>query len=145
MQKRAKETTVNAKGRYNRKKRFGKSLANKAPATLILILESKLKNRGMNGLYKVDKWEYKASQYDHLSKQYHKKKLSQRTTHLENGDIVQRDLYAAFLLMNASIDMKSPDQTLCEQTYKRFKQLHDMEITRLKNEHKPHLSSFGVA
>ena len=145
LQKRAKETTVNAKGRYNRKKRFGKSLANKAPATLLTILKNKLKTRGMEGLHEVDKWEYKASQYDHLSKQYHKKKLSQRTTHLENGDIVQRDLYTAFLLMNASTDMKSPDQTLCEQTYKRFKQLHDMEITRLKNEHKPHLSSFGVA
>lgn len=145
LQKRAKETTVNAKGRYNRKKRFGKSLANKAPATLILILESKLKNRGMEGLHKVDKWEYKASQYDHLSKQYHKKKLSQRTTQLENGDTVQRDLYAAFLLMNAGTDLKSPDQTLCEQTYERFKQLHDMEIARLKSENKTHLSSFGVA
>ncbi|MBQ7298366.1 MAG: transposase [Clostridia bacterium] len=145
LQKRAKETTVNAKGRYNRKKRFGKSLANKAPATLILILESKLKNSGMEGLHKVDKWEYKASQYDHLSKQYHKKKLSQRTTHLENGDTVQRDLYAAFLLMNAGTDLKSPDQTLCEQTYERFKQLHDMEIARLKSENKTHLSSFGVA
>ena len=145
LQKRAKETTVNAKGRYNRKKRFGKSLANKAPAALLTILKNKLKTRGMEGLHEVDKWEYNASQYDHLSKQYHKKKLSQRTTHLENGDIVQRDLYAAFLLMNASTDMKSPDQTLCEQTYKRFKQLHDMEINRLKNEHKPHLSSFGVA
>jgi hypothetical protein len=99
----------------------------------------------MNGLYKVDKWEYRASQYDHLSKQYHKKKLSQRTKPLENGDIVQRDLYAAFLLMNADTNLKSPDQTLCEQTYERFKQLHDMEIARLKNEHKPHLSSFGVA
>ena len=99
----------------------------------------------MNGLYRVDKWEYKASQYDHLSKQYHKKKLSQRTTHLENGDTVQRDLYAAFLLMNAGTDLKSPDQTLCEQTYERFKQLHDMEIARLKSENKTHLSSFGVA
>ncbi len=145
LQKRAKETTVNAKGRYNRKKRFGKSLANKAPAALLTILKNKLKTRGMEGLHEVDKWEYKASQYDHLSKQYHKKKLSQRTTQLENGDTVQRDLYAAFLLMNAGTDLKSPDQTLCEQTYERFKQLHDMEIARLKSENKTHLSSFGVA
>ena len=145
LQKRAKETTVNAKGRYNRKKRFGKSLANKAPAALLTILETKLKTRGMEGLHKVDQWEYKASQYDHLNGQYHKKKLSQRNSTLENGDSVQRDLYAAFLLMNADASLKHPDQALCEQTYPRFKQLHDMEIARLKNEDKPHLSSFGVA
>ncbi|MBP3919268.1 MAG: transposase [Clostridia bacterium] len=144
LQKRAKETTVNKKGRYNRKKRFGKSLANKAPATFCLLLESKLKNRNLT-LHKVDTWEYKASQYDHLSQKYQKKKLSQRTTTLESGDILQRDLYSAFLLMNADATLKKADQQLCEQNYERFKLLHDMEIDRLRQENKTHLSSFGVA
>jgi phosphoribosylformylglycinamidine (FGAM) synthase PurS component len=39
LQQRAKETTINEKtGRINKKKRFGKSLANKAPAMLLEII-----------------------------------------------------------------------------------------------------------
>ena len=43
LQKRAKKTEKNKSGQFKRKKRFGKSLANKAPAMLLLILENKLK------------------------------------------------------------------------------------------------------
>jgi hypothetical protein len=47
LQKRAKKTTVNEKtGRINRKKRYGKSLLNKAPSTLLTILDHKLKHDG---------------------------------------------------------------------------------------------------
>lgn len=44
LQARAKKTTVNKEtGKYNKKKRFGKSLANKAPAMFLTILDNKLK------------------------------------------------------------------------------------------------------
>ncbi len=44
LQKRAKNTTTNEKtGKFNKKKRFGKSLANKAPAMLMTIIKNKLK------------------------------------------------------------------------------------------------------
>ena len=145
LQKRAKKTEKNEHGRFKRKKRFGKSLANKAPASLLLILDNKLKCLGFHELRRVDKWQYKASQYDHLSRKYKRKKLSQRTQTLQNGDMVQRDLYSAFLLMNADEALTYPDQALCDQTYPLFKRLHDIEIQRLQNEGTPHLSSFGIA
>ena len=145
LQKRAKKTEKDKNGRFKRKKRFGKSLANKAPATLLLILENKLKSMRLGELCKVDKWQYRASQYDHLSQKYKRKKLSQRTQILQNGDIVQRDLYSAFLLMNADQTLTFPEQTLCDQTYPLFKRLHDAEIQRLQSDDKPRLSSFGIA
>lgn len=40
LQRRAKETTYDDKGRAKKKKRFGKSLANKAPALFLLDFES---------------------------------------------------------------------------------------------------------
>lgn len=144
LQRRAKETQIGLDGRYKRKKRFGKSLANKAPAMLLQILDVKLKSLGMDGLKRVDQWAYKASQYDHLSQQYHKKKLSTRIHVLENGDRLQRDLYSAFLIMNADPSLQKPDQQLCEQNYPNFKYLHDLEMKRLSKLDKPLLSSFGI-
>ena len=144
LQRRAKETKKDASGRYMRKKRFGKSLANKAPAMFINILELKLKQYG-GELEKVDIFSFKASQYDHLSKKYEKKKLSQRHHVLENGDVLQRDLYSAFLLMNADASLEKPDETRCDLNYITFKKLHDREIARLRESEDKKLSSFGVA
>ena len=47
LQKRSKKTTVNKNGEFNKKKRFGKSLANKSPAMLIEIIDRKLKYYGL--------------------------------------------------------------------------------------------------
>jgi hypothetical protein len=43
LQRRAKKTEKNDKGKFKKKKRFGKSLANKAPAMLLTIIDRKLK------------------------------------------------------------------------------------------------------
>lgn len=50
LQKRAKETQVDEKGRYKKKKRFGKSLANKAPAMFVTILKTKAEQHGGEGI-----------------------------------------------------------------------------------------------
>ncbi len=42
LQKRSKKTELNEKGKFKRKKRFGKSLGNKAPSMFLEILERKL-------------------------------------------------------------------------------------------------------
>ena len=145
LQRRAKKTTKNARGQFNRKKRFGKSLANKAPAMFLSILSAKLAQY-YTSLQKVDKWAFKASQYDHLSQKYNKKKLSQRNFTLSNGDPLQRDLYSAFLIMNADSSLTHPDQAQCDALYPRFKTLHDQEILRIQTtEDARRLSSFGVA
>ena len=143
LQGRAKETKVDKNGRFARKKRFGKSLANRAPSMFVTILENKLKSAGGN-LYKVNTRTFKASQYDHTADEYRKKTLGQRWNHLKNGDKIQRDLYSAFLLMNAAPTLEEPDKKLCKKTYPQFALLHDAEVERLNAEEKPHLSSMGI-
>ena len=143
LQRRSTKTEKNDKGKFKRKKRFGKSLANKAPAMFLTILDLKLKMEGYEGLNKVNTWTYKASQYDHLSQQYNKKKLSKRKHDLANGDVVQRDLYSAFLLMCANKTLNHQDDNLCNKFYDNFKFLHDQEVQRLVGVKEPKLSSFG--
>ena len=145
MQRRARKTEKNRNGRFKRKKRFGKSLANKAPSMFLTILDTKLQQATGSGLRRVNKWSFRASQYDHLSQKYTRKTLGTRKFTLDNGDHVQRDLYAAFLIMNADATLSQPDQQRCEQTYPAFIILHNQELNRIQAENKPHLSSFGIA
>lgn len=129
LQARAKKTTINKKtGKFNKKKRFGKSLANKAPAMLIEIINRKL-NYYDNGIKKINTQKVKASQYNHFTDKYSKKELKDRW----NNDIaIQRDCYSAFLIMNVNSDLESINRELCFKTYDGFKKLHDIEINRLK-------------
>lgn len=144
LQARAKRTEINESGRFKRKKRFGKSLANKAPAMLITMLDNRLKAQTGHGIFEIDTRSYRASQYDHLSMEYRKKKLSQRNQILDNGDFVQRDMYSAFLIMNADSTLKNPDQSLCQQNYAEFFRLQNAEIARIQTGTERRLSSFGL-
>lgn len=136
LQKRAKNTTVNEKtGKFNRKKRFGKSLANKSPDMLIEIINKKLKYEELE-ILKVNTQKVKASQYNHFTGEYNKKELKDRW----NEDInIQRDCYSAFLIMNINDDLEIINQDKCIETYDNFKLLHDKEISRLKE-----LKNYGV-
>ena len=145
LQRRAKETSINDNGRMKRKKRFGKSLGNRAPAMFVAILRQKLKCLTATTLHEVDTKVFKASQYNHMKDTFEKKALKDRWTRLCDSDEVQRDLYSAFLLMNSSSDLKHADKTLCEKNYSHFKKLHDEEMIRIMSEEKMHISSFGVA
>lgn len=143
LQRRAKETKQDAKGRYLKKKRFGKSLANKAPATFVKILKIKAAQTGQT-VWEVNTTAFRASQFDHTAEQYRKPLLSERWKTLSSGDHVQRDLYSAFLLMNSDSGREHSDTALCGATFESFKRLHDAEITRIRNDGKKHLSSFGI-
>jgi hypothetical protein len=144
LQKRAKKTKKNDKGKFQKKKRFGKSLANKAPAKFLVILKNKLKARG--GLFiEINTREAKASQYNHLNHQYNKKKLSQRWNDFEYKGKqikIQRDLYSAFLIQNTNDDLKSFNNELCNSKFDNFIIMHNREINRLSNN--KNLSSMGV-
>ncbi len=145
LQRRAKETTYRKDGRPNSKKRFGKSLANRAPATFVEILDKKLQAIAGVPEHKVDTYSFKASQYDHTNDSYTKKLLKDRWAKLSNGDQIQRDLYSAFLLMNSTETMDKTDIEKCNVTYELFKKYHDECIAALKAEKGPHPSSFGIA
>lgn len=134
------KTEKNDSGRFKRKKRFGKTIANRAPAMLLDILDRKLSYHGKN-LIKIDTWNAKASQFNHFDGTYNKKKLSQRWNDF-NGVKVQRDLYSAFLIMNTADDLKSFDMNKCNERFNNFYRLHNLEVDRLTG-HK-NLSSIGV-
>ncbi|WBL17233.1 transposase [Sutcliffiella sp. NC1] len=138
LQRRAKETTVNEKGKFNKKKRFGRTISNRAPAMLLRIIERKLKYKGLR-LNKVNTTLTKASQYNHFTNTYEKKKLHERWNNFGFCKI-QRDLYSAFLLMNCKESLDEIDRNMCEQRFHKFRKMHDLEITRLKKKEKTPIS-----
>lgn len=135
---RAKETKVNDKtGKIQKKKRFGKSVANHAPSMFVNILENKVKSLG-GQLVKVDT-QNAASQYDFTNDSFTKHELKERNVTLSNGDTHQRDMLAAFNLQHLKYDEKEKKQYDTEamtRHYERFCELEQAEILRYKNKEK---------
>lgn len=147
LQARSKNTTISKKtGKYNKKKRFGKSLANKAPSMFLEILNRKLKYENL-WLFKVNTYKVKASQYNPFTDEYVKKKLSQRWNVFHNCKI-QRDLMSGLIIKNVIIDEKmkldTVDRDKLLNEFDNFKTLHDIEIERIKNSDNKLISSMGI-
>jgi len=130
LQRHNKNTEKNKQGKFKRKKRFGKSLANKAPSMLLTIINRKLKYFGEK-LIEINTFEAKASQFNHFKETYTKKSLSQRWNDFD-GIKIQRDMYSAFLIMNINSDLKSFDINKCKKRFDNFYRLHNLEVERLK-------------
>lgn len=132
LQKRSKKTKINAKtGRAHTKKRFGKSLSRCAPAKFITILTNKAVRNGGN-VIKVDTFETKASQFDHTDESYTKKKLSERMAHLSSGEVVQRDLYSAFLLEHIDTETLKYNIEALKAAFPAFLKMHENTKKRLQ-------------
>ena len=141
LQKRAKKTS-----KINKKKRFGKSLANKAPAMLIEIINRKLKYFGTE-IKKINTYTVKASQYNHIKDTYNKKDLSERWNifRIDDKEVqIQRDLYSSFLIMNVNNLADKVDRDKCFDKFDGFKVLHDIEIVRLRTSDNVLISSMGI-
>lgn len=125
LMKRAKETTKNKNGRYNKKKRFGKSIKNRCPSGFQTTIEKKFKATG--GTYIEVPNHYRASQYDHTADSYIKKKLSDRLYELQDGTEVQRDWYSSYLLYCYDYRTQNIDKDKCiaefEKQYEKEKAL----------------------
>ena len=106
---------------------YGKIL-HRCPGHLYAQLHSKFSE---NHFHVVDNM-YRASQYDHKSNSYNKKKLSQRWHKFEDGTKVQRDIYSAFLLLCHNDDFKTINQDICISKYETFKKAHDKCISDIK-------------
>lgn len=144
LQKRAKETkrqeaiseirqkdgSVKRIQKFKRKRRFGKSINRRAPARFLLELKQKAEAVG-GGYAEVDTREFKASQYNHVTGNYEKIPLSQREKQI-GGRIIQRDLYSAFLIHNADLELKHPDAEKCKYGFKRFADQQDQLIRNMK-------------
>lgn len=136
--RKAKETKVNENtGKIQKKKRFGKSVANHAPSMFVTILENKVKSLG-GQVVKVDT-QNAASQYDFTNDSFEKHELKERSVTLSNGDTHQRDMLAAFNLQHLKYDeaeKKQYDRESMAQHYDRFCELEQAEIMRYKNKEK---------
>ncbi|MCR5450741.1 MAG: hypothetical protein K6F23_15250 [Solobacterium sp.] len=137
LQKRSKKTSVNQKnGRYNRKSRFGKALANHAPSMFEAILDRKLHYIGKE-LIHTDTSKICASQINHATGEKVKKDLSVRTFEIE-GIMVQRDLYSAFITGHtaySSKDSEKPDTVdyeSCAADFEHYIVLQKKELKRLQ-------------
>ncbi len=140
LQRRAKNTTMNEKtGKYNRKNRFGKSLANRAPAMFVTMLKNKIHQKG-GTFIEIDTAKVKASQYNHVNQECIKKKLSQRWSIVGN-EKVQRDLYSAFLIQHVE-NKTTINNEDCEADFSKFIEYHNQCIEGLKGQN--NLSSMGI-
>ena len=117
LMKRAKETKKNKNGRFQKKKRFGKSIKNRCPGGFQSTIEKKFQSTG--GRYIEVPNHYRASQYDHTIDAYRKKKLSERMYRLEDGSMVQRDWYSSFLLYCYNEKTKEIDKEKCRMEFAR--------------------------
>ena len=131
LQRRSKTTRFNPKnGRPRSKRRFGKTLQNRAPSQFLNILDRKLRYHG-SSLKLVDTASIKASQYDHTTGRCVKKSLSERWTVID-GRKVQRDLYSAFLIACTTATLDKINTRLAKSRYSQFLTLHDREIEHIQ-------------
>lgn len=141
------KTEYVAKNKCKRKKRYGKSICNRAPSMFLSILERKLNYFGIN-LNRIDTKSCKASQYDHMTDTFTKKNLSDRWHIFENRAKVQRDLYSAFLISNVSDSLDVIDKELCDMNFVVFIKMHDDKIKELLDEKnstdRKFLTSMGI-
>ena len=116
--KRAKETTKNEKGKFNKKKRFGKTIKNRCPSKFQTTVQKKFKVTG--------------GTYIEVSNNYIKKKLSDRLYKLRSGTEVQRDWYSSFLLYCYDYRTNSIDKNKCNIEFGRFYNMEKKLIERIK-------------
>lgn len=145
--KRSKKPTEYKKdGKCKRKKRFGKSIGNRAPSLLLTLLNNKLKYFHKI-LHKINTQKCKASQFNHITQTYTKKSLSQRWNYINNIS-VQRDLYSAFLISNVNESLDGFNIDLCNSKYNNFLNLHNLKIQELRQQklltNKKFLSCMGI-
>lgn len=115
--------------KYKRKKRFGRSLNNRAPASFITILARKALLYG-GSVRKVKTKAFKASQYDHVKDTYIETKLNDRDKYV-GGYKVQRDLYSAFLIRNSNDKLDRPDRDKCIYGFEKFIELQNNLIDEM--------------
>jgi putative transposase len=91
---------------------FGRSIRARAPGLFVMMLRHKAESAG-GAVIEFQTRSTRLSQYDHRSRSYLKKPLSQRWHTFEDGSRVQRDLYSAYLAR--FVEANTLDARQCEQ------------------------------
>lgn len=135
--KRSKNSSKNKHGHFRSKKRYGKTISERAPAMLISTIDRKLHYIGLC-ISPLNAWNLKASQYDHTTGTYHKKQLADRIIQV-GGKIIQRDLYSAFLIQHTDLVTETINRIECIADYPDFAVKCQAEITRIKESGSRHM------
>ena len=116
--------------KFKKKKRYGKSINDRSPGLFMTILEQKA-NRYNVTFEKIDTTKVKASQYEHDKDTYVKHKLSERTK-IINENLVQRDLYSAYIIKNVE-DLDKINRNKCKENFKVFLNNQEQEFKKIKD------------
>lgn len=136
-----KDGTLKQVRKFKRKRRFGSSMNNRAPALMIQILTRKAELYG-GTLLCVDTQKFRASQYDHVDDDYKKMLLKDRDKVI-GGHKVQRDLYSAFLISNSDDSLEKPDREKCIYGFDRFLKMQSELIAAMKENNVTMRRCFG--
>lgn len=93
-------------------KMFGKSVGKRAPGMFVSTIRRKAESAGAD-VVEFSTYKTRLSQYNHITKEYVKKPLSQRWTYFPDGTRVQRDIYSAWLALFVTQD--TLDVSRCEK------------------------------
>ena len=130
LQAKTKNTEISEKtGKFKRKKRFGKTIAHKAPSLLINQIKYKAEFLGSTFIT-ANTQKVKASQLDHVTGLYNKVGLSTRTKTVDD-QLVQRDLYSAFLLQHVEDDGVTVNLKECDTDFDAFIRNQDWTMQHL--------------
>lgn len=140
--RKSKSAMKKADDRFRSRKRFGMSISNHSPAAFLTILGNRLASGG-GELIKINTVSFRASQYNHVTDDYVRKKLSCRGSFV-GSRYVQRDLYSAFLLKNSNDTGTAADRQKCIDTFRMFLITHNACMDALLAENKKYPSSFGL-
>ena len=91
----------------------------------------------------VDKYNYRASQYNHETDEYSKPLLSERVKKIWEN-VLQRDLYSAYLLLNHKKNLKEIDRKKCIENFNTFLENHNQLISELKENWLTYPKSFWL-
>lgn len=131
--RRTKETAKTKAGKNRCKKRYGKSVANHAPAMFVSILKNKVLSLG-GKFYEIDP-RNAATQFDFSNGEFTKHEVSERSITLSNGRTHQRDMLSAFNLQHIVLqnkELKEYDIEQMEADYPIFCRLENTELERFK-------------
>lgn len=122
MQARAKSTSLTKSGSIRSKKRYGKSIKNRAPSEFLSILKNKLLHYPQ-GKYYVIPTSYACTQFDFTNESFTVHKVSEREITTSDGIKHNRDTLAAFNIKNAILG----DISDTKKRITKSKELFDIE------------------
>ena len=123
----------NENGVWKRRKRFGRSVKNRCPGYFQKRIKEVFGSTG--GTYIEVPANYRASQYDHTCDAYIKKKLSERMYALNDGTIVQRDLYSSYLLYQYDPVTQDINKEKCRSEFNTYYEKETALIETISAEH----------